>query len=510
MTSLALGFVLIGLLVLLVILGMQIAYALLGVAFLGIWLIRDSLDLAFRMLELTAYSGISDYLFATIPLFVLMGLLVSVSNVGRDTFEVAEVLLKRVVCGLGVATVAANTIFAAVTGVSIASAAVFTRVAVPEMERHGYRAAFASGTVAGSSVLGMLIPPSLLLIIYGVLAEVSIGGMFLAGIIPGLMLAGGFVVMLMGITLLAPGFVFNDPKAARERRLQTGIDMPLREMMTKLMPIVLLVILVLGGLYTGYFTPTEAGGVGAFGAFIVALARRSLDRRKLWEVMKQTGVVSVSILLLLVAASYYSRMLSIAGLPNAIAGLVSDSGFGPTGFILFYAAIRSAYGHDSRLDIDPADHGAHRCAHRPGDWNRSQPLRHHHRDRGRDRFAYATIRYFGFHRPQHSQRPQYVGRADIPCDPPIHFRDDRRAVDRYLASGDLNAFPSMMEIRSLTGHGQAKPERHGEPCAGHLPRLRPRLRCTTADRPPATLRAGRGLSARNSVETPITARRLFD
>ncbi len=339
MTSLALGFVLIGLLVLLVILGMQIAYALLGVAFLGIWLIRDSLDLAFRMLELTAYSGISDYLFATIPLFVLMGLLVSVSNVGRDTFEVAEVLLKRVLCGLGVATVAANTIFAAVTGVSIASAAVFTRVAVPEMERHGYRAAFASGTVAGSSVLGMLIPPSLLLIIYGVLAEVSIGGMFLAGIIPGLMLAGGFVVMLMGITLLAPGFVFNDPKAARERRLQTGIDMPLREMMTKLMPIVLLVILVLGGLYTGYFTPTEAGGVGAFGAFIVALARRSLDRRKLWEVMKQTGVVSVSILLLLVAASFYSRMLSIAGLPNAIAGLVSDSGFGPTGFILFYAAI---------------------------------------------------------------------------------------------------------------------------------------------------------------------------
>ena len=339
MTSLALGFVLIGLLVFLVILGMQIAYALLGVAFLGIWLIRDSLDLAFRMLELTAYSGIADYLFATIPLFVLMGLLVSVSNVGRDTFEVAEVFLKRMLCGLGVATVAANTVFAAVTGVSIASAAVFTRVAVPEMERHGYRAAFASGTVAGSSVLGMLIPPSLLLIIYGVLAEVSIGGMFIAGIIPGLMLAGGFVVMLMGITLLAPSFVFNDPKIARARRLETGIAMPLSEMIAKLLPIVLLVILVLGGLYTGYFTPTEAGGIGAFGAFIVALARCSLDRRKLWQVMKQTGVVSVSILLLLVAASYYSRMLSIAGLPNAIAGLVSDSGFKPTGFILFYAGI---------------------------------------------------------------------------------------------------------------------------------------------------------------------------
>ncbi|MEE4347063.1 MAG: TRAP transporter large permease subunit, partial [Paracoccaceae bacterium] len=206
MTTLAIGFVLIVLLVALVLLGMQIAYALFGVAFIGIWIIRDNIDLGFRMLELTVYSGIADYLFATIPLFVLMGLLVSVSNVGRDTFEVAEELLRRVLCGLGVATVAANTVFAAVTGVSIASAAVFTQVAVPEMTRHGYRPAFAAGTVAGSSVLGMMIPPSLLLIIYGVLAEVSIGGMFIAGIVPGLLMAMGFVVMLMLMALLAPKF----------------------------------------------------------------------------------------------------------------------------------------------------------------------------------------------------------------------------------------------------------------------------------------------------------------
>ncbi|GGK39698.1 TRAP transporter large permease [Salinarimonas ramus] len=340
MTTLTLGFLFIGLLVVLVLAGMQIAYALLAVAFTGIWVIRDNLGLAFRMLELTAYSGIADYLFATIPLFVLMGLLVSVSNVGRDTFEVAEELLRRLICGLGVATVAANTVFAAVTGVSIASAAVFTRVAVPEMKRHGYRAAFSAGTVAGSSVLGMLIPPSLLLIIYGVLAEVSIGGMFIAGIVPGLMLAGGFVAMLMTITVLFPRFVLTDPKASRERRLdRTREPMPLSTMVAKLVPIVVLVVLVLGGLYTGYFTPTEAGGVGAFGALLVALARRSLNRRKLWQVMKQTGVISVSILLLLIAASFYSRMLSIAGLPNAIADLVAQSGFGPYGFLLLYTII---------------------------------------------------------------------------------------------------------------------------------------------------------------------------
>lgn len=340
MTTLTLGMLLIGVLIALVLFGMQIAYALFLVAFAGIWLIRDNVTLAFRMLELTAYSGIADYLFATIPLFVLMGLLVSVSNVGRDTFEVAEELLRRVVCGLGVATVAANTIFAAVTGVSIASAAVFTRVAVPEMVRHGYRPSFSAGTVAGSSVLGMLIPPSLLLIVYGILAEVSIGGMFLAGILPGLMLATGFVAMLVGITIMFPGFVMIDPENMRMRRTADDITpMPLRTMVAKLIPIVLLVILVLGGLYSGFFTPTEAGGVGAFGALIVALSRRSLNRHKLWQVMKQTGVISVSILLLLIAASFYSRMLAIAGLPNAIADVVAGSGFGPLGFLFFYAAI---------------------------------------------------------------------------------------------------------------------------------------------------------------------------
>lgn len=340
MTTLTIGFILIAVLVGLVLLGMQIAYALFVVAFAGIWIIRDNLDLAFKMLELTAYSGIADYLFATIPLFVLMGLLVSVSNVGRDTFEVAEELLRRMICGLGVATVAANTIFAAVTGVSIASAAVFTRVAVPEMTRHGYRPAFSAGTVAGSSVLGMLIPPSLLLIIYGVLAEVSIGGMFIAGILPGIMLAGGFVVMLIGLTIIFPNFVLTDPEASKARRLEVRTErMPLSTILSKLFPIIALVFLVLGGLYTGYFTPTEAGGIGAFGALLVALARRSLNRHKLWDVMKQTGVISVSILLLLIAASFYSRMLSIAGLPNAIADLVQGAGFGPHSFLFFYAII---------------------------------------------------------------------------------------------------------------------------------------------------------------------------
>lgn len=340
MSDLVLGGLLVGALVVVVLLGLHIAVALIAVAFAGIWLIRHDVEMAMRLFYMASYSGVADYIFATIPLFVLMGLLVSVGGVGKDTFEVAEVLLRRVRGGLGVATVAANTVFAAVTGVSIASAAVFTRVAVPEMVRHGYRTTFATGTVAGSSVLGMMIPPSLLMIIYGVLAEQSIGKLFIAGIVPGFLLALAFVLLIVGMARFVPARVFEP--AHLQVLHGTRPDLPrlgAAAMAGKLLPIVLLVLLVLGGLYSGFFTPTEAGGIGAFGALLVAAARRRLGPGNLWRVLHETGSVSVGILVLLVAASFYSRMLSVAGVPMAIAELVRDAGLGPAGFMLVYVAI---------------------------------------------------------------------------------------------------------------------------------------------------------------------------
>lgn len=337
--DLAFGLSLIAALVVLVMLGVHIAVALFGVAFAGVWIIRDNPALAMRLLSVSAYNGIADYLFATIPLFVLMGLLVSVSNVGKDTFDVAEALLRRVRGGLGIATVAANAVFAAVTGVSIASAAVFTKVAVPEMTRHGYRKAFAAGTVAGSSILGMLIPPSLLMIIYGVLAEVSIGKMFVAGVIPGIIIALGFVIMIFCLATFAPGYVYDLDRRPQSRATDDIKPVSGREILSKLVPIALLVALVLGGLYTGFFTPTEAGGVGAFGALLIALARRSLGQGRIWRVLSETGSVSVSILILLIAAGFYSRMLSMAGVPTALGELVQSAGLGAYGFMLLYVVV---------------------------------------------------------------------------------------------------------------------------------------------------------------------------
>lgn len=340
MSDLGLGGLLIGGLVILVMLGVHIGVALLAVGFFGVWLVRDNLDMAMRLMYMAAYNGIADYIFATIPLFVLMGLLVGISNVGKDTFTVAEVLLRKLRGGLGVATVAANTVFAAVTGVSIASAAVFTRVAVPEMVRHGYRTAFATGTVAGSSVLGMMIPPSLLMIIYGVLAEQSIGKLFIAGVIPGFFLAFTFAAMIILMARFTPGRVFDLQKHAQlARQQESEVSLTGIQMVSKLVPIAALVLLVLGGLYSGFFTPTEAGGVGAAGALLIALARRSLGAGNLWRVLHETGSVSCTILILLVAASFYSRMLSVAGVPVAIADLVRDAGLGPYGFLTLYIAI---------------------------------------------------------------------------------------------------------------------------------------------------------------------------
>ncbi|GAA0612582.1 TRAP transporter large permease [Paenochrobactrum glaciei] len=344
MSSITIGYILILALLVLVLLGMRIAIALMTVAFVGVWIIRDNFNLALKLMSIATYNGVANYLFATIPLFVLMGQLVSISNVGKDTFDVAESMLRRLRGGLGVATVAANTIFAAVTGVSIASAAVFTKVAVPEMRHHGYRPAFATGIVAGSSVLGMLIPPSLLLIVYGVLAEVSIGQMFIAGLVPGAILALGFVALILGMAKFAPNIAFDLDKKQNKKHKHDQHIMGTGEVIRKITPILLLVVFVIGGLYSGYFTPTEAGGVGAFAAFVIAVFRRSLNGNKLWQVLTETGVVSVGILILLVAANFYGQMLAVAGIPTAIGDIVRHSGLGSTGFLVLYIVIVLAMG----------------------------------------------------------------------------------------------------------------------------------------------------------------------
>jgi len=316
-------------------LGMHVSIALALTSFVGIWALRDSPQYASRMLALATRESISSYLFGVVPLFVLMGLVVSRADIGRDTFDVANRALGRLKGGLGMATVGANAIFAAITGISIASAAVFTKVAVPEMMRIGHTARFATGVVAGSSVLGMLIPPSLLLILYGIIAEQSVGYLFVAGIGPGLVLTLAYIIGIALMVRFWPSFtgtLLPLPPAARTGSLA-------RETLSKLAPIAALIALVLGGIYGGVFTPTEAGAIGALGAIVIAVAKRRIGPRVLWQVTLETGHITAAICFLIIAATMYSRFLALSGLPVAVTEWAVGLDLGPTGFVLVYCLI---------------------------------------------------------------------------------------------------------------------------------------------------------------------------
>ncbi|RMX18517.1 TRAP transporter large permease subunit [Vandammella animalimorsus] len=320
--------------------GMHVAVALGLISFIGVWLIRGDPAIAANLLAQASQDAIASHVFGVVPLFVLTGLLVARADVGKDAFEVANQLLRRVRGGLGIATVASNAVFAAITGISIASAAVFTRVAVPQMLRFGYQPRFAVGVVAGSSVLGMLIPPSLLMILYGFLSNQSVGDLFTAGIVPGLLLALAYAA---GIVLMAT-FWPHTVYATRAEAADAANLLSPAAMAAKLLPSIALIATVLGGLYAGYFTATEAGAVGAALALLIALVRRKLTFKALWGVLTETGHVTVSVSFLIICASIYTRMLAMSGLPQFLVEHMAQMGLGPTGFLLLYVAIVIALG----------------------------------------------------------------------------------------------------------------------------------------------------------------------
>jgi len=328
----------VGCMVLLLLAGLPIGLSMIVTGFCGMWLIRGDPGLPLRTLSQSATDYLNSYFFGVVPLYVLMGLVISVSDVGRDTFAVARWLMRRVRGGLGVATVAANALFAAVTGSSIASAAVFTKIATPEMLRHGYTPRFSVGVVAGSSVLGMLIPPSLLFIVYGFLAEESVGHLFLNAIVPGLLLAAAMSLMIVLLATFRPAAVGGAHVAGREPAESVG------SAALKVAPILLLVVIVLGGIYGGVFTPTESGAAGALGALLIAIARRKLTRRVLWDTMTEAGYVTVSILFLILGARVFGQMLAMSGLPQQLSALASGAGFGLSGFVLLYVVLAIVLG----------------------------------------------------------------------------------------------------------------------------------------------------------------------
>ena len=327
-------------LIALVAIGVHIAIALGMTSALGIFLVTGADSYAFRtvqtMLAATAYEAIRDFVFAVIPLFLLMGEFISKSGTVTDVYRGVNRMLRRLPGRLAIATILGNAMFSFVTGVSIASAATFSRIAYPEMRRFGYHNGFALGAVAGSSCLGMLIPPSVLMIVWGILTEQSIGQLFAAGVLPGLLLMSMFIVYVFAMAILKPEVVGagvnpNAPGKAVGADVAQGMEVEevsTTQFLISFAGIIAVIVAVLGGIWFGIFSPTEGAGAGALIGLILAVIK-GMRYRDFIDAILSVGRTSAPILLLLVAASLYSRTLAMTGMANAIEGLFLGSGMAP-------------------------------------------------------------------------------------------------------------------------------------------------------------------------------------
>ena len=318
----------------LVAIGVHIAIALGITSALGIFLVTGAdahaFDTVQRMLAATAYEAIRAYVFAVIPLFMLMGEFIGKSGTITDVYRGINRLLHKIPGRLAIATVIGNALFSFVTGVSIASAAAFSRIAYPEMKRYGYHKGFALGAVAGSSCLGMLIPPSVLMIVWGILTEQSIGQIFAAGILPGLLLASLFIIYIFIFALIKPEGVGGGTRAAVavENGAAEEDEVSTAQFLISLAGIIIVIVAVLGGIWFGVFTPTEGAGAGALIGLALGIIK-GMRFRDIIDSILSVGRTSAPILLLLVTASLYSRTLAMTGLANAIEGVFLESGMAP-------------------------------------------------------------------------------------------------------------------------------------------------------------------------------------
>jgi len=331
--------------------GVHIAVALGMASALGIYLVTGNLAVVERMLASTAHEALRDYVFAVIPLFMLMGEFIARSGAVTDVYKGINRGLRRIPGRLALATVMGNALFALVTGVSIASAAAFSRISYPEMKRHGYDRGFSLGCIAGSACLGMLIPPSVLMIVWGILTEKSIGALFLAGMVPGFMVGGLFCLYILGAAILRPELVGasrgsgpaaatipGNPAPAMASAADDAEAVDRASLWTSVFGIVLVVVTVLGGIWFGFFTPTEGAGAGAFIALVLGIIK-GLRLREVIQCVLNVGRTSAPILILLVTASLYSRSLAMTGVTSAIRDAFLGAGLSPALVLLIMVGI---------------------------------------------------------------------------------------------------------------------------------------------------------------------------
>lgn len=302
--------------VLLMILRMPIGFSLAVVGFLGFsWL--AGLPAGFSMLALAVYKTGASYALTVIPLFILMGQFANYSRMGYDLYQTVYRWIGFLPGGLAMASIGACAGFAAISGSSMATAATLGTVALPEMKRFNYDDALATGSVAAGGTLGILIPPSTVMIIYGILTEQPIGVLFIAGIIPGLLLCGFFMIAVYLMTRRNPALGPPGPRFTLKEKVVSLKDT---------WGILTLFLLIIGGLYAGWFTPTEAAGVGAAGAFAITLIKHRLTRPSLADVLTETTLTTGMIFTILIGAGIFSYFLTVSQMTDQLSGWVAGLG----------------------------------------------------------------------------------------------------------------------------------------------------------------------------------------
>lgn len=311
------GYVVVSGLLLALMMGAHIGVALGLAGFIGIFLSVGP-DAAFAQMTAIPFGTTNSFALAVIPLFILMGSFATVSGITTELFRMAYVWLGALRGGLAMATVMSSAAFGAASGSTIVNAAVFTRMAMPEMARFGYDVRLNAGCIAAAGTLAALIPPSILMVVYAVITEQSIGKLLIAGVVPGILTAAIYCTGIYLVARLRPDIA---PLANLQFTWAQRFDS-----LRGVWGIMVLFVLIVGGIYGGYFPATYAGAVGAFGAFVIALMRRKLSRKSMAEVLKEAAVTTSVIFIIVIGGILFARFLTYSGLVTTISKAILSLG----------------------------------------------------------------------------------------------------------------------------------------------------------------------------------------
>lgn len=320
-----------GLLLFLIAIRVPIGLSLIAVSFIGI-AVETSLRAAIGSVARLPYEYATDWNFSAVPMFLLMGFIASETGLTKGLFSASRALLARLPGALACASVLASALFAAASGSSVATASAMSRIAIPEMLSRKYDPGLACGTVAASGTLGSLIPPSILMILYGVYADVSIGGLFLAGVIPGIL----SVAIYMGMIIAR---CTANPELGGSACEQDEEPVRLRQLLYDIAPLPVLIAIVMGSISAGLATPTEAGALGALGAVAISVATGRFSIDKFLKALRQSALSFTAIFIIVIGGALLTRFVAIAGLGNLLTELFSGSEIGVIGLIALVAVI---------------------------------------------------------------------------------------------------------------------------------------------------------------------------